>query len=737
MRRTSIPAHSATAVAVLLAMASAHVLAEESPQAEPDVSPSVQSVVVTANRRREPAREVPMQLDVISSEAMEKSGAKSLTDLLADLPGVDVKTQGGPGLGAISVRGISTGDQTVATVGTYIDDVAFGSYSAFVNGSFNALQMSLLDLSHVELLRGPQGTLYGAGAMGGLLKYVTTEPDSFELYGKAGVTVSHTKGGAASHTENGVVNVPLKEGVAALRVAAFEQHDGGYVDAVGPVAGNRINGGDTKGVRAALELVPVKELHVRLSVLDQDLKRDGTDFVDYDAATGRPVTEPATRYLVQREPYRSKIRLASADVEYDAASVRFNSITSLQRVDLQSLQDNTSVYAPMLEPDLTVQSVGAHIASALKKATQEFRLTSKDRGSFEWLAGLFLDRESGANNQSIDTILPDDSAGPSLLIAQLPTKFDEAALYGNATWNIDSRLSLTGGMRIAHNRQTFQQIQDGLLVGGATNISSSSSETSKTWLLTGKYALTPTSNVYVRAASGYRPGGPNAVVNDPTTGQPVAPPTFQHDSLWSYEAGYKVDLPASGWSIQTDAFQINWKNIQQFFAVQGITIITNGGDARSRGVELSVNYKQGGFSAAANVAYADAVLTEGSGGLGATGAPLPNSAKVSGSLDASYAFEAAGLPTDVAVTLHGASSRNAGFTGSESLPNYRLPGYALVDAKVGVTWNKLELNAFARNLFNRRAQLSGETTYVPLGGSVMVVESMPLTVGISVSAEFQ
>ncbi len=679
-----------------------------------------------------------MQLDVISADAAEKSGAKSLTDLLADLPGVDVKTQGGPGLGAISVRGISTGDQTVSTVGTYIDDVAFGSYSAFVNGPFNALQMSLLDLNHVELLRGPQGTLYGAGAMGGLLKYVTTEPDSYDLYGKVGLTLSNTKGGGISNTENGVINLPLKQGVAGLRVAAFDQHDSGYVKAVGPAAGNRINGGDTKGVRAALELTPTRDLVVRLSVLDQDLKRDGIDFVDYDPTTGRPVTEPATRYLAQREPYQSKINLGSADVEYNTPSIRFNSITSLQRVQLHSLQDNTPVYAPDgLVETTAVQSVGTYIASDLKKFTQEFRLTSKDKGTFEWLAGLFLDHETGANNQGIGSILPDGSTGPALLNAQLPTKYDEAALYGNATWNVSDSFSLTGGLRVAHNRQTYQQIEDGLFVGDSTNLSSKSSETSKTYLLTAKYALTPKSNVYARAASGYRPGGPNAAVDDPTTGKPVGPPTFQHDSLWSYEAGYKADFPTSGWSIQADAFLIDWKNIQQYFAVNGITLIENGGNARSRGVELAVNYKQGGFSSSANLAYTDAYLTEGSAGLGATGAPLPNSAKLSGSVDAGYAFETAGLPTNVDVSVHGVTSRNAGFVGSGSLPNYRLPGYALVDAKVGVTWNKMEFNAFARNLFNRRAQLSSETTYVPLGGNAQVVESMPLTLGVSVSVEFQ
>ena len=120
-----------------------------------------QTVFVTATRRREPAREVPMQVDRLSTEDLDKAGAKSLIDYLADEPGVDVKTGGGAGIGAVSIRGVTTGDQTIPTVGTYIDDVAYGSSSAFAAGSQTALDMSLLDLNHIEVLRGPQGTLYG------------------------------------------------------------------------------------------------------------------------------------------------------------------------------------------------------------------------------------------------------------------------------------------------------------------------------------------------------------------------------------------------------------------------------------------------------------------------------------------------------------------------------------------------------------------------------------------------
>ncbi len=193
-------------------------------------------VTVTATRRREPLRDVPLRVETISTEGLERSGAGSLVDYVGNLPGVDVSSDGGPGRGQVSIRGINVGSAGTATVGTYVDEVAYGSSTAFGGAAVAALDMSLLDLHHIELLRGPQGTLYGAGAMGGLLKYVTNEPDTLEFSGKVGLGVRGIKGGALGHTENAVVNVPLSAGVAALRVAAFNDHDGGYIKRLRPGA---------------------------------------------------------------------------------------------------------------------------------------------------------------------------------------------------------------------------------------------------------------------------------------------------------------------------------------------------------------------------------------------------------------------------------------------------------------------------------------------------------------------
>jgi iron complex outermembrane recepter protein len=252
-----------------------------------------QSVVVTANRRREPSREVPMQVNVLSAAELQKAGARTLTDYMAAEPGVDVKTYGGAGLGGISIRGVSTGDQTSSTVGTYIDDVAVGSSTAFANGAANAIDMALLDLNHIEVLRGPQGTLYGAGAMGGVVKYVTNEPDTYELSGSVSLGGSLTRGGGASSTISGILNVPLKEDVAGLRVSAFTNHEGGYVDAAGPAARKNVDSGRTEGARLSLLVEPNARFKIRLTETVQDLTRNGSDYVDYDYNTGRPY-DPST-----------------------------------------------------------------------------------------------------------------------------------------------------------------------------------------------------------------------------------------------------------------------------------------------------------------------------------------------------------------------------------------------------------------------------------------------------------
>ncbi len=687
------------------------------------------TVFVTATRRREPAREVPMQLDVLSVDGIERSGAKTLTDYLSDQPGVDVKTTGGAGTGAINIRGVSTGDQTISTVSTYIDDVAVGSSSAYAAGATTALDMSLLDLHHIELLRGPQGTLYGAGAMGGLLKYVTKQPLTDEFSGELSVGLTQTRGGASGNTEAAVLNVPIREDVAAFRVSAFRDRVGGFIDAGGPVTKSNINGGDSTGARLSVLVEPSKQLSVRLTATEQEIKRDGADYVDYNIATGRRANPSFGRKLRVEEPYSVKANVFTGDIEYNFGWGRFNSISSSQHSHFRQQSDYSYVYGPLVGLD----SVIANIHASVKKETQEFRLTSQTGGQFEWLAGAFYDHEVGGNHQT-DTGATDGD----LLFADLPSTYRETALYGNATWNASKRFAVTVGMRYAKNRQTFAEIGGGMLVGGQFDLHGRSEETSKTYLATAKYALTPTSNVYVRAASGYRPGGPNAVVLGPD-GQPVAPTTFKHDSLWSYEAGYKADLLDKTLSIQSALYLIRWDQIQQFFAVNGVNVVVNGGKASSQGVELSAKYKAAEhLSLSAGLAYNDAHLTEDAPGLARSGARLPNAAHVAANLGANYGFSLGGREAYVGLSQRLVSGRNAGFDGSDALPNYKLPGYGLTDVQAGIDLGRYQIALFIRNLFDKRAQLGAETNLVAAGagGPVMVNEARPISFGVTVKAKF-
>ena len=190
--------------------------AKSSPEGTPQL---LEAITVTGTRRREPVRDVPVQLSTIPAEELEQSGAKTLTDYLATQPGLDLSTSGGPGLGSVTIRGVSTGSGPIATVGVYVDDVPFGSSSAYAVGAGTALDMGLLDLSRVEVLRGPQGTIYGASTMGGLIKYVTNDPDPSRFLGKVGLAASSTQHGSWNNTVNAVLNVPMSEGTAGFRIA--------------------------------------------------------------------------------------------------------------------------------------------------------------------------------------------------------------------------------------------------------------------------------------------------------------------------------------------------------------------------------------------------------------------------------------------------------------------------------------------------------------------------------------
>ena len=698
----------------------------------------VETITVTASRRREPTNEVPMQVNVLDSENLQRQGAKDLRDYVTTQAGIDIRSGGGAGSGSISIRGVTTGVVTNATVGVYVDEVAVGSNGSSAAGAARFLDMGLLDLNHIEILRGPQGTLYGASAIGGVLKYVTNVPDTYEFSGKVSLGGSSTKNGRAGSTVAGVVNVPLKQDVAGLRVSAYRDSAGGFVNAVGSLPGAAINRGETTGARAALLVTPDKNLQLRFTATVQDLKRDGRDFVDYDLATSRPKLGELSHLQSLREPYTMKNALYSAELEYDFGSFRLNSITSHQTLTNESVVDASSAYVPLLAKfGITVDTVGIRVPITFRRTSQELRLTSKSDSKFEWLAGLYFDSESGRQTQFAESTAA-GTAGPLLANVDIPSSYKEYAAFGDLTWKFDNGFSVTGGLRVARNKQTYVQQSSGLLVGGAQSIDAASADSSTTYLLTGRYALNPQSNVYARIASGYRPGGPNAVLRDIVTGLPLAPPSFGPDKLTSYELGYKANLLDKKLTVETAIYDIEWKDIQQAKAVNGVGVLVNAGKARVQGAEVSLDWRpEDLWSLRGSAAYIDGRFTEDSPSQGTkAGALLPDTAHFSGSLQLNRNFRLFDYPTYAGATVRYVGERNAGVDGSTTLTSYKLPAYSLLDLQAGIDAGRFNLALYVRNAADKRAQLSAYTALVPLGGNPLVSVAQPRTYGATLSASF-
>ena len=702
-------------------------------------SKRLETVTITAQRRREPAREVPLTTNVVSAETLERGGSQSLRDLTALLPGVTFsQTGGGGGQSEVTMRGVSTGAQVGATVSMYIDDVPFGSSSAFAGGSSNALDLGLFDLTRIEVLRGPQGTLYGAGAMGGLIKYVTLDPDPTGFSGLAATDVSSTQGGGTQYTLRGAVNVPLSEGTTALRATVYRRTDEGFIHDPSR-GGGRVDGSQTEGARVSLLVAPQREVNLRLTAMTQRHSRDGTSAEDVDIATGQASRGARTQTRFDGEPFDVNYDLASASLDWDMTWARLQLISGWQRSQSDGRLDVSPLYAPLL--------AGAGIVNAgyrldytfgVRKTTQEVRLTSASSRRLEWLAGLYYTDETGDRTQAL---IPQDAqrqpVALNLLTADFPSRFRELAAYGTVTTYLSEQADLTLGARHSRNRQRSQQFITGAFAPPQAP-DADAQEAVTTWLITGRYRLSPEHAVYARAASGYRPGGPLPVFTNPVNGEPLTTGSFKSDSLWSYELGWKGEMLDRRLAIEAAIYRIDWKNIQVFTAQAGFSTIGNAGSAVSRGLELTLRAKaSAALSVSGALSLIDAKLREDNPALGAAaGDRVPDTARVSAAFLTDYSFDWGGRASYAGVTLRYTGERFNTFKANPNQPQYRLPAFATVDLRAGTQLGKVALGAYVRNLANARGQTSADTTLASLGGPARVSLVTPRTVGIQVSTEF-
>ncbi len=598
-------------------------------------------IVVTATRKEETLSKVPESVSAFTAAKMDVQGIKSFADLAKFTPGV---TFAG-GSHDISVRGISSSAGS-GTTGIYIDDTPVQVRNLGLNSN-NTLP-AVFDLSRVEVLRGPQGTLFGAGSEGGTVRYITNQPSLTTFSGFAHSELAFTEGGAASY-EGGIAGGgPLIQDKLGFRISAWTRRDGGWIDRVNYQTGidtdTNANRADTYAVRAAVTWAPTSALIITPGIDYQ--KRDQHNYNNYWVSISSSGSYKSG--TPDRQADSDRFILPTLKVEYDTGPVKFISNTSYydrrERVngysgtiyDLSFFQHYTgagtdpqgtpctngcAAFYPLLTatgpnvPGLDNYRAQNLITNAQQNFTQEFRVQSNDPGSrLQWTAGFFYAFGRQQSNEEIrDPMLPQLTQllwGEDMITAwgqELLANGDDyinntrahdrqEALFVDATYAITSRLKLNVGLRYAWTKFAFANTNDGpqdLLNNGGVPATGTGGKSERPF--TPKFSLSYRINsddlVYATASKGYRIGGATPPL--PSYCGLDAPSSYNSDSLWSYEAGTKDRFFNRKLQISASGYYIRWSNIQQAFYVPlcGIQFTTNAGEAESKGFDFQSQWQ--------------------------------------------------------------------------------------------------------------------------------------------------
>ena len=629
-------------------------------------------IIVTAQRRAERLQDAPQSVTSLSGENLARLGANQFVDFANTVPGLQFTTLGA-GSSQISMRGVTTGADVGPTVGIYVDDVPFGSSSSFANGVRRALDVGLFDIDRIEVLRGPQGTLYGASSIGGVLKYVTRSPSLTDFDGSVRAGLSDTRSGATGYNGSAVLNAPIVVDKAAVRASGFYSRVAGYTDNV--VTGERnVDTGKVYGGRVDLLAKPTANLSVRLTAFAQNIQRDGGNYASISLA-GVPVAGSLDQVHPLQEPFRSHSRLVSGSIAQDFGVATLTSVTSYQTGRADAVTDGSQLYAPLLQLFFGIPAEAVSISEMARtdKFTEELRLASASNNRLEWLLGGFYTHETSLLQQIGAVFGAGLTPLPvNIATARIHSRYQEYAAFGDLTYHLTDRFDVTGGLRYARNNQRFEQDASGLLV--TSGPLRTSHEDVVTYLANARYRFSPHVTTYARFATGYRPGGPNFLVLDPATGAPAAPATYKSDTLYSYEAGIRAETKDRRFGIDLSGYFIDWRDIQLLTQVAGVTTYENAGSAHIKGMELTLTARPlRDIVATGAFAYNHGSVTKDNPALGASaGERLPNTPHFTAALNLDYRAASNRLHPSVGATVRHVSDRTASFHAS-ALPQYRLP----------------------------------------------------------------
>ena len=624
---------------------------------------TVATVVVTAQRREQVITKVPMSVAALGSEALDKQSIHDLADIGRATPGLTLSSGDPSGEGNISIRGISSAIGS-ATTGIYIDDVPvqIGNISGCPFLCVGSPVPKIFDLDRVEVLRGPQGTLYGSSSEGGAVRFITAAPKlRGELTGMAHAEASAWQGGAPGVEAGVVFDAPLVTDLAGFRLSLWDQHAGGYVDAYSPTTGERlkrnINSSNSRVARLSVKIEPTDNLTITPSYFYQDVRDAGRAV--YAESLGRD----KSNFNIP-QPNHDRFGIAALTAEYDFDAVSVKAIVS----NLNRTQDRTDDYSNFgegreilnqldphpgfptaaLDQPLPMQpglaTANSFTRNSQRVWTEELRLTSNDKKDtrFSWIAGAYFQvarqgyeetiSEDVAQLSSVYDALwgaggalydPADPLGGAISYTEHDLfRTTEQALYGEASYKVLPEVTASAGLRTTRTTASFDSTLDGWWSGGRTRYTGSGSEHPVTPKLGLSWQATPASLYYATASEGFRPGGANpSLAQNPTCqgdlanlgGDDVEPLLYKSDSVKSFELGSKQTLAGGAIQVSGSLYWINWKNVQTQVQLPtcGFGYIANMGRATSKGFDLDIQAKASkSLTLSAAVGYDHAVYTD-------------------------------------------------------------------------------------------------------------------------------
>ncbi|PHS26082.1 MAG: TonB-dependent receptor [Robiginitomaculum sp.] len=754
------------------------------------------TIIVTARKRAESLQDVPFSINAQTEEMLRRTGATSLEEAANNIAGFSVQNLG-PGQSQVAIRGVSSGQiardlpGVKEQVGVYLDE-------SVISLSLFTPEMDFYDLNRLEVLRGPQGTLFGSGSEAGTIRYITNQPNPETYEASAEVTLKSVKDGDVGGDIRGMVNFPISE-TAALRVVGTYNDLPGYIDAVQPNGSinKDVNDGTRYAIRAALLFEPTANLKITPRVIYQDTSINGFNRVDIFNILANPFTTtrpPVTlgkrqQFTQLQERFEDEFFLVDTKLEYDFGPVSLTSITSFTDRDVLVVRDATQLTGSITGGTIGLSDLITDISSPLFDAThaqvwtEEARLASNSDGPLQWVVGGFYSKIERKYSQTLavpgfTALSGIPSAGPfapedGLFVSFIPYDFKQYAFFGEATLDVTERLHVTGGLRYYDFTEKRTLTFDGIFA--APEFNTPAKTTSNGFSPRAIIAYDATENVQVNAqvSKGFRLGGINDPLNKPLcSAQDLATfggrDSFNDETIWNYEAGAKSTIFGGKATLNVSGFYTDINNLQATLEAGTCSsrIVFNVPNARSIGGEFELSaHPTDFFDFSVTASYADAEVrsttTTTSNGVTSVlaglkkGNRLPSTPKfqaaISGTLTRPVGADMEGYFTStyqhVGSRFTQIGDQAAGFgavplftnVGNTTVSTFtfdpKLPAYEMVNLRMGLRSGPWDVAVWVNNLFDETARLGLDRER---GGRARVgfLTNTPRTVGVTLRSSF-